>query len=107
MVLSERNIHHRRYRTIVENECRKNGFLPRCVSISNVRNSVLWAASGIGIALVPQTAVFYAPGANMIAKELDFPLADSQQCVVWHRDHPLSHPARRFLAILGYKSPRR
>lgn len=100
-------IYHRRYRTLVEDECRKNGFSPYCVSISNVRNSVLWAASGIGIALVPQAAVFYAPGNGLVSKALDFPPADSQQCVAWHRERPLSPPARRFLSVLGCKSPRR
>ena len=98
-------IYHRRYIRIVEEECNKYGFSPFCVSISNVRNSVLWAVSGIGIALVPQSASFYAPGADMTSKILDFPMADSQQCVLWHKHRQLSHSAKTFLSILNCQKP--
>ena len=96
-------VYHRRYRSLVETECEKYGFAPYCISVSNVRNSVLWASSGMGIALVPQTAASLASSTNMVSKQLNFPMSYSQQCILWHKHHPLTHAAKKLLYTLGYR----
>lgn len=98
-------LYHRRFENRIEDACRKAGFEPHNVCLSSdARTAVLWASSGMGIAIVPRiTQSYCADASHMVIKELNCPDCNTQLYAVWHQDQFLTHAAQRFLECLSNK----
>lgn len=70
----------------------------------DVRTTLLWANAGIGIALVPASALQLVNHDDLEAKAIEHQKLFTQVCVIWKPDRPLSPVATNFLKYISNKS---
>lgn len=91
---------HRRYEAMVAEHCRQAGFEPRIVCKSDdIMPILVWADAGIGVTIVPKSAVGLIPSSNLIYKEISVPSLITSAAVIWLQNHYLSASARYFLQL--------
>lgn len=65
---------------------------------SDIRSMLAWANTGLGVAIVPKSAINLIPVNTLILKEIiDPPIRTTPIAVVWIRNHALSSAARHFI----------
>lgn len=69
----------------------------------DARTTLLWAASGIGTAIVPRSAIELIPGANLSYKEIDEPSLITQIAAIWMKNGYLSSSAKHFLETFKHE----
>lgn len=91
-------------RTVLENACRKAGFAPRITAETGELGSLVeLAAEGLGVALLPRSAV--APGETRIAVlELTRPRLQRRAALAWN-ETTISPAGRGFLALAHTRLP--
>ena len=88
----------RRFEKIIVSACQKAGFEPRILCRSDdVRSILLWANTGIGVAIVPKAAVGLIPSTNLKYKEINEPSLETKTAVIWMKNRYLSSASRHFL----------
>lgn len=69
---------------------------------TDVRSMLAWAVAGLGIAIVPKSAINFIPGNKLSFKEIIEPaLRTMPAAVVWLRNRYLSAAARNFINIVS------
>lgn len=91
---------HRKHKKLLE-YYHQLGIEPRIhCQHSDLRSMLAWANAGLGIAIVPKSAVGLIPGNTLIIKEIiDPPIRTTATALVWVRDHSLSASARHFIDL--------
>lgn len=69
---------------------------------SDLRSMLAWANTGLGVAIVPKSAVGLMPDNTLIIKEIiDPPIRTTATALIWIRDHSLSVSARYFIDLFA------
>lgn len=88
-----------RFEALVQSTCQAAGFEPRVLcKTQDARTSLLWADAGMGIALVPKSALQMIPG-RLLARELDCTALNTQIAAVAKQSAVLSEAAKKFLCV--------
>jgi DNA-binding transcriptional LysR family regulator len=88
----------RRFEKMIIQCCHKLDFEPRIICKSNdVRTMLLWATTGIGVALLPKNCIYLTPNLNLQYKEINEPDLHVGTAIVWEKNRYLSSVARHFL----------
>lgn len=93
---------HRKYEKMIIENCRQAGFTPEILCESDdVLPLLAWASAGIGIAIVPYSAVSLLPNANLITKVIVNPALETTAAIIWVRNRFLPSAARHFLSLFA------
>lgn len=88
----------RRFEKMIVDSCEKSGFEPKILCKSDdARSILLWADTGIGIAIVPKAAMGLIPSTNLKYKEIDESSLETQTAIIWMKNRYLSSAAKHFL----------
>lgn len=91
---------HRRHEKIILESCRQKGFEPQVLCKSDdVRSALSWANAGIGVAVIPKSAVDLMPNTGLVYKEINEASLETAAAVIWMRNRYLSTAARHFLKM--------
>jgi len=84
---------------LVKDSCRKIGFEPTIICESdNIATLLNWAYHGIGIAIVPKSAMNLLPNKEIIYKEIINPgIKTRPSGIIWRKKGYLSTASRKFL----------
>ncbi len=97
-------IMHRRYEAIFLQACRD--FKPQIICRGDdVRSLLTWAVSGLGVAVVPASAMRPAEDLPLACRELAEPSLCTSVAVIWLKDRYLSVAARRFVSLFMQEEP--
>ncbi|MEN6315200.1 MAG: LysR family transcriptional regulator [Clostridiaceae bacterium] len=89
---------HRRYEEMIMEACQKAGFIPRILGIiDDTRAILLWADTGMGVAIVPKDWIGLISSTNLEYKEISDPTLLTRTAIVWKRNQYLSSAAKNFL----------
>jgi DNA-binding transcriptional LysR family regulator len=87
-------------RTVLENACRKSGFVPRIVAeTGELASLVELAAEGLGVAVLPRSATDQA---NVAVVEITRPRLERQTALAW-KETATSPAGRAFLALANQR----
>lgn len=91
---------YRRFEALIKDRCTKAGFEPKffCKN-DDARTTLLWAASGLGIGIVPYSAINLVPNSNLKLKIINDSFLESQIAAIWIKDKYISTSAKHFLDI--------
>lgn len=88
----------RRYERAIIEACLQAGFEPRILCKSNDPKTILlWANTGIGVAIVPKTCLGLIESINLKYKDINEPSLLAGTAVVWLKNKYLPATARHFL----------
>lgn len=89
---------YRRFEKLITEAFEKAGFEPNILcKTDDARSTLLWADSGIGIAIVPKVALKLINSTNLRYKRIDEPSLETQIAAIWMKNRYLSTAARHFL----------
>jgi LysR family transcriptional regulator, salicylic acid-responsive activator of bsdBCD len=89
---------HRRYEKMIVEACQQSGFEPRILGkIDDTRAILLWADTGMGIAIVPKDWIGLISSSNLKYVEIKEPRLITRTAVVWKKNQYLSSAAKHFL----------
>lgn len=89
---------HRSNEKMILECCERNGFEARILCRGDdVRSLLVWADAGLGIAIVPRSAVGLVPSNKLLYKEISESSLEIRIAIIWLRNHYLSAPTRNFL----------
>ena len=89
---------YRRWETIIGEAFRKEGILPQVFCKNDdARTTAIWTDAGLGVGIMPQTAVFrnWAPG--IVKKVIQCESLYTQMAVVHRKSRYISNLAHRFV----------
>lgn len=87
-----------RYENMIIKSCQKAGFEPEIVGkIDDTRSIILWANTGMGIAIVQRDWPELLNNNDLKYKEIAEPLLFTQTAIVWMKNRYLSSASRHFL----------
>lgn len=88
----------RRFENVIVNACEKKGVKPKIICRGDdVRSILLWASTGIGVAIVPKAAIGLIPNSNLKYREINLTSVETQTAIIWLKNRYLSSAARYFL----------
>ncbi len=88
----------RRYEKMIIESCNKAGFEPNIICKSDdARSILLWASTGMGIAIVPKAAVGLIPSINLKYKAINEISLETKTAIIWMKSRYLSAAAKSFL----------
>lgn len=91
-----------RWKDMFEEWCAKAGFSPHIVCLSDgIVLNVLWAKSGIGVALVPKSTEGLISDSTLIYKEIIEPEVSTQTAILWTKNRRLSASSKLFLELIN------
>lgn len=85
---------HRRYAPFVSDHCRNI----LCIS-DDATSLLIWARRGLGIAIVPESAVTLMQGSPLIVRSISIPGIVTTGALIWQRTHSLSAAASHFIEL--------
>lgn len=89
---------YRRFEKIILDSCLKAGFEAKIVCKNDdARTTLLWTQSGIGVAIVPKTAINLVKNDNLKYVEINEPSLETSIAAIWMKDRYLSIAAKHFL----------
>lgn len=89
---------HRRFEKMIVAACAQSGFEPRILGkIDDTRAILLWADTGMGVAIVPKDWIGLISSTNLKYVEIKESSLITRTAVVWKRNHYLSAAAKHFL----------
>ncbi len=89
---------YRRFENLILELARRENFEPSFICKNDdARTSLLWAKSGLGICLVPQSSINLINKDQLVYKEIDHPLLVTQVLAIWLNDKPLSQSSQNFI----------
>ena len=88
----------KRFKKLIGEACDQEGFAPRILCEGeDSRSLLLWAASGLGVALLPSSARKLMEKDNIMVKEIDCDLLKTKTLITWVKNRPLSVVAEKFI----------
>lgn len=89
---------HLKLKSIITDACNTLGFLPNVFCESDdVRSMLSWANTGMGIAIVPKSALTLAENNNLLYKEIITPTLATKTYMIWMNNHYINSATRHFL----------
>jgi LysR family transcriptional regulator, salicylic acid-responsive activator of bsdBCD len=89
---------HRRYEKMILEACHKLGFEPRILcKIDDTSSILLWAATGMGVAIIPKDWINLVPNTNLKYKDIDEPSLITKTAILWMKNRYLSTAAKNFI----------
>lgn len=89
---------YRRFEKIILEACQSKGFEPkmRCKN-DDARTTLLWADAGLGVAIVPKTAVALMKSNNLVYSQINEENLKTQIAAIWMKNRYISTAAKNFL----------
>lgn len=88
----------RRFENVIVNAFEKEGVKPKIICRGDdVRSILLWASTGIGVAIVPKVAIGLIPNSNLKYRGINLISVETQTAIIWMKNRYLSSAARHFL----------
>lgn len=88
----------RRFENLITKACELVGFQPKIVCRGDdARSILLWASTGIGVAIIPKAAIGLIPNINLKYKEISEQSLETQTAIIWMKNRYISSPTRHFL----------
>ncbi|GAA0076069.1 LysR family transcriptional regulator [Clostridium sp. CTA-5] len=95
-------IFYRRFERLIFKVCEDSNFQPTVFCKNDdARTSLLWANSGLGIAIVPKSAIKLIGSSDIIFKEIDNEELSTQIAIIWSKTGYLSSAGKNFLNIFS------
>lgn len=89
---------YRRFEQLIRETCLKEGFDPVIICKNDdARTTLLWANAGLGIGIVPKSAIDLANRENLIYKEIRNEALRTQIAAIWIKDKYISSLATKFI----------
>ncbi|WKB36569.1 LysR family transcriptional regulator substrate-binding protein [Terrilactibacillus sp. S3-3] len=89
---------HCRYEPMIVETCRQSGFEPTILGkIDDTKTILLWADTGMGVAIVPKDWIGLISSTNLKYKEIDEPGLITGTAIIWKKNQYLSAVTRHFL----------
>lgn len=91
---------YRRFEKMIMKSCEENSFEPNILCKNDdARTTLLWADSGLGIAIVPRSALALIGSSKLRYREILEPSLETQIAAIWLKDRYLSMAARHFIEV--------
>lgn len=91
-------IYYERYASLLEDCFLQSGLLPTCFCINqDARTSLLWAKAGLGVTIVPKSAVALIDHENLRIYDIDHPRLTTSIHIISMKDRYLSETAQTFI----------
>lgn len=85
---------------MITEHCRQSGFDPTILCMSDdITPLLIWANSGLGIAIVPESATNLFAGSSLVFYEMTPTTIKTTSAIIWSKNRPLSAAATHFIAI--------
>lgn len=92
---------HRSNENMIVECCQQNGFEPQILCRGDdVRSLLVWADAGLGMAIVPKSAVGLVPSNKLLYKEIIGSSLEIRKAIIWLRNRYLSASTRNFLEMI-------
>lgn len=89
---------YRRFEKLIRSTFEKQGIEPFiCCCNDDARTTVIWAKSGFGIGIVPQSAVSIMGGQGLVTKKIECPDLITQLAAIWVKGRYLSAFGEKFI----------
>lgn len=89
---------YRRFEKLITETCQNAGFEPKIIcKTDDSRSTLLWAESGIGVAVVPESATKLVGSQNLKYKKINSSALETHIAAIWVKNRYLSSAAREFL----------
>jgi len=89
---------YRRFEKLIKECCNNADFQPTLLCKNDdARTTLLWANAGMGIAIVPKSALKLLGSSNLMYKEIKEPSLETQIAAIWIKGRYLSTAAKHFL----------
>lgn len=93
---------YRRFEDLIARQCAAAGFAPTVLCKNDdARTTLMWVGAGLGVALVPRSALKIMQGLQVSCREIDDPALTTQIAAVWAKNRPLSPPAQGFVEVFS------
>jgi len=91
---------HQRHVTMITEHFRQAGLEPTILCTSDdITPLLIWASLGLGIAIVPESAIKLFPGSSLVFYKMASPALKTISAVVWSKKRPLSAAATHFIEL--------
>ncbi|AJQ29844.1 LysR family transcriptional regulator [Pelosinus fermentans] len=92
---------HRSNENMIVECCQQNGFEPQIFCRGDdVRSLLVWADAGLGMAIVPKSAVGLVPSNKLLYKEIIDTSLEIRKAIIWLRNRYLSASTRNFIEMI-------
>lgn len=89
---------YRRFENLIIECCANAGFQPKIICrTDDARTALLWADSGIGIAIIPKSALNLIRSSYLNCREINENLLETQIAAIWVKNRYLSTAAKHFI----------
>lgn len=89
---------HNRYEKMIVEACLRDGFEPRMLGkIDDTRSILLWADTGMGVAIVPKDWIDLIESTNLKYIEINETALTTRNAIIWMKNRYISSAARHFL----------
>ncbi|WP_054941014.1 LysR family transcriptional regulator [Paenibacillus ihuae] len=89
---------YRRFEQLIRETCLEHGFNPDVFCMNDdARTTLLWANAGLGIGIIPRSALSLADNSNLLFKEIRSESLHTRIAAVWVKDKFLSSLAANFI----------
>lgn len=93
-------IFYRRFEGLISKACENYNFQPTVYCKNDdARTSLLWANSGLGVAIVPKSAIKLIGSSDIIVKEIISKELSTQIAIIWPKTGYLSTAGKNFLNL--------
>ncbi|MEF2967677.1 LysR family transcriptional regulator [Paenibacillus sp. M1] len=93
---------YRRFEQLIRDACLKSGFEPEVFCKNDdARTTLLWANAGLGIGIIPKSALKLASHNQLIYKEIRAEALQTRIAVIWAKGRYLSSLAKKFIESFG------
>ncbi|AKA72436.1 LysR family transcriptional regulator [Clostridium scatologenes] len=92
---------YRRFEKLISKCCQNSGFNPKIIcKCDDARTALLWADSGIGLAIVPKSAIKLVNNSDLSYIEIDESELETRVAAIWLKNQSLSEAAKYFLNVI-------
>ena len=93
-------IYYRRFENLLMNSFRDASLVPKVYCKNDdARTSLMWAAAGLGVAIIPRSITPAIPDPNLINKIIDVPTLYTKIAAIYRKDLYLSNIGQRFIQM--------
>ncbi|MEK5479451.1 LysR family transcriptional regulator [Paenibacillus sp. FSL R5-0407] len=93
---------YRRFEQLIRDTCLKSGFEPEVFCKNDdARTTLQWANAGLGIGIMPRSALNLVSSDNLIYKVIQSEALRTQIAAIWTKDRYLSTLAQKFIESFG------
>ncbi len=88
----------KRFRKLIATACGKKGFVPNILCEGeDSRSMIVWASSGLGIAIIPKSLESVIGSNNLMVKKIEDKILETNTVIVWDKKRALTPVAKCFL----------